>query len=87
MKHELFSDLRQSLMDELDLSRELADEEVLEVIDRVIVGSERLQYAPLEDKILLRQELFCSVRRLDVLQELLEDNTVTEIMEIGRAHV
>lgn len=83
MKHELFSDLRQSLMDELDLSRELADEEVLEVIDRVILGSERLQYAPLEDKILLRQELFCSVRRLDVLQELLEDNTVTEIMVNG----
>ena len=83
MKHELFSDLRQSLMDELDLSRELADEEVLEVIDRVILGSEKLQYAPLEDKILLRQELFCSVRRLDVLQELLEDNTVTEIMVNG----
>lgn len=83
MKHELFSDLRQSLMDELDLSRELADEEILEVIDRVILGSERLQYAPLEDKILLRQELFCSVRRLDVLQELLEDNTVTEIMVNG----
>lgn len=83
MKQELFFDLRQSLMDELDLSRELADEEVLEVIDRVILGSEKLQYAPLEDKILLRQELFCSVRRLDVLQELLEDNTVTEIMVNG----
>ncbi len=87
MKRELFSDLRQSLMDELDLSRELADEEVLEVIDRVVLGSQKLQYAPLEDKISLRQELFCSVRRLDVLQELLEDNTVTEIMVNGPDHI
>lgn len=87
MKRELFADLRQSLMDELDLSRELADEEVLEVIDRVILGSQKLQYTPLEDKIRLRQELFCSVRRLDVLQELLEDNTVTEIMVNGPDHI
>ena len=31
----------------------------------------------------LRQELFYSVRKLDVLQELIEDETVTEIMVNG----
>ena len=37
----------------------------------------------LKEKVQLRQELFHSVRKLDVLQELIEDETVTEIMVNG----
>ena len=37
----------------------------------------------LKEKVQLRQELFYSVRKLDVLQELIEDETVTEIMVNG----
>lgn len=87
MRQALFASLRQKLMEELDMSRELADEEVLEFIDRLILGSQELQYIALEEKIAFRQELFCSIRRLDVLQELIEDNTVTEIMVNGPDHI
>lgn len=83
MNQEVFASLRQGLMEELDMSREMEDEEILELIDKMILGSPQLQYMPLREKVMLRQELFCSIRRLDVLQELIEDNTVTEIMVNG----
>lgn len=81
--YEPFVVLRQRLMKEMDMSRELQDEEVLSLIDRIILDSQELQYMALEKKVNLRQKLFYSVRRLDVLQELIEDDTVTEIMVNG----
>jgi pilus assembly protein CpaF len=38
---------------------------------------------PLKEKVKLRQELFYSIRKLDVLQELIDDESVTEIMVNG----
>lgn len=81
--YEPFVVLRQRLMKEMDMSRELQDEEVLTLIDRIILNSQELQYMALEKKVNLRQKLFYSVRRLDVLQELIEDDAVTEIMVNG----
>ncbi len=82
-----FADLRRRLLEELDMSREVEDGEVLEHIDGLLLGSQGSQYRTLQEKIALRQELFYSVRRLDVLQELLEDDTVTEIMVNGPDHI
>lgn len=87
MKQEIFAQLRQKLMERLDMSRELEDGEILELIDEMILGNSALQYMALKEKIALRQELFYSIRRLDVLQELIEDNTVTEIMVNGPDHI
>lgn len=83
MKQEVFTELRRKLLEELDMSRELEDNEILELIDQMILGSQELQYMALKEKVVLRQELFYSIRRLDVLQELIEDNMVTEIMVNG----
>ncbi len=87
MDRGVFSSLRQRLMERLDMSRELEDSEILELIDEMILGGQGIQYMPLQEKIALRQELFYSIRRLDVLQELIEDNTVTEIMVNGPDHI
>ena len=87
MNREVFDDLRQRLMEELDTSRELEDSEILESIDQMILGNQKLQYMALKEKVMLRQELFYSIRRLDVLQDLMEDNTVTEIMVNGPDHI
>lgn len=87
MNREISASLRQRLLEELDMSRELEDGEILELIDRMILGEPGLQYSALQEKISLRQELFYSIRRLDVLQELIEDNTVTEIMVNGPDHI
>ena len=83
MSRELFQELRTLLMERLDLARELSDEEILEEIDDLILGRMREYCLSLKEKVQLRQELFHSVRKLDVLQELIEDETVTEIMVNG----
>ncbi|MCI8274226.1 MAG: CpaF family protein [Lachnospiraceae bacterium] len=59
------------------------DERLRECIDEEIVTENRKAPIPLEQRILLRTALFNSLRRLDVIQELLEDETVTEIMING----
>ena len=83
MSRELFQKMRRLLMERLDLSRELSDEEILEVIDDLILNQMRDSFFSLKEKVELRQELFCSVRKLDVLQELIEDEKITEIMVNG----
>ena len=83
MNKDVFRTLRQMLMEELDLSRELSDKEILDVIDELILNQMKDVRLALKEKVQLRQELFYSVRKLDVLQELVDDETVTEIMVNG----
>ena len=83
MNRETFQAIRDLLMEKLDMSREMTDREILDEIDQLILNRMRDSYISLNEKLQLRQELFYSVRRLDVLQELIEDETVTEIMVNG----
>ena len=83
MSKDTFRRLRRMLMEELDLNRELTDKEILDVIDELILDQTQNCHLVLKEKIQLRQELFYSVRKLDVLQELVDDETVTEIMVNG----
>ena len=87
MNGERFQEIRSELMKRLDLSRELTDEEILELIDRMILEDLREDGLSLSQKTGLRQRLFHSVRKLDVLQDLLDDNSVTEIMVNGPDHI
>ena len=83
MSRETFQSLIMRLMVQLVLASDLTDEEILEVIDTLILERMRDSCLSLKEKVQLRQELFHSVRKLDVLQELIEDETVTEIMVNG----
>ena len=83
MNKEIFRAFRRDLMDRLDLARELSDQEILDEIDQLILSGTPEVCLSLKEKVELRQELFHSVRKLDVLQELIEDETVTEIMVNG----
>ena len=79
--------LRGRVQDRLDLSRELQDEEVLALIDEEIMACSRSSYLLLEEKLRMQKELFHAMRRLDILQELIEDPEVTEIMVNGPDHI
>ena len=83
MNRELFKEMRGKLMEQLDLSRDLSDEKILESIDDLILNQMQEMCCPVKEKVTLRQELYYSVRKLDVLQELIDDETVTEIMVNG----
>lgn len=65
------------------MSQEIIDEKVLELIDRSLLEHPDIGYVSLEGRIRLRRELFNAVRRMDVLSDLLEDDSITEIMING----
>ena len=86
---EIREEIRSSIMEKIDFSREVPDSEVLDLIDRWLTkgGNAELFLLTLEDRKRLRQDLFHSIRRMDVLQDLLEDPEVTEIMVNGPDHI
>lgn len=71
------------VMDRMDLTRDIEDEELMEIIHGVIREEAQKDYMPLQEQIRLSRQLFHSFRKLDVLQELVEDETITEIMING----
>lgn len=70
-------------MERLDISREVPDEEILAIIDEGICERAKKQVLSLESRKKLRMEVFYSLRRLDIIQELVDDEDVTEIMVNG----
>ena len=59
------------------------DEEINEIIIKIIIEYSADHYMPLAEKKRLRLQIFASMRGLDVLQELIEDPQITEIMVNG----
>ncbi len=79
--------LIEEIREQIDLSREVSDEEVLGIIDQRIVECSKSTFISLHDKGRLRKELFHAIRRLDILQELVDDTEITEIMVNGTAPI
>lgn len=75
--------LRQQVIDNIDLSRDMEDVEIQELIDRCILKEARRYRLSLDEKTRMSREIFYSIRRLDILEELTEDPSVTEIMING----
>lgn len=87
MEGNFFADIRQELMRELDQETEWSDVQILEKIDDLVLMRTRRSRLTVNEKEQLRKELFYSVRKLDILQELLEDDQVTEIMVNGYENI
>ena len=79
--------LRGRLMEEMQDRCHMEDEKLLERIDAVIREQGRESFLPLKERIWLRGSLFDSFRRLDILQELIDDREVSEIMVNGAGNI
>lgn len=79
--------LYERVMERIDLTREMEDEELSEIIYSVLQEFSEEEYLPLKEQIRLSRRLFHSFRKLDVLQELVEDDSITEIMINGKDHI
>ena len=75
--------LHARILEQLDLTREVQDEELTQIIYRVLEEAGRQEYLPLDRKTALGRELFNAFRKLDLLEEFLEDEEITEIMING----
>lgn len=79
--------LKQKVIDEIDLSREVTDEELYDLIDHILVSYSREEYISIREKQRLRKDIFNSIRKLDILQELIEAPDITEIMVNGPENI
>ncbi len=80
-------ELHERILEELDLSRDLDDEQLMELIHKVVEEKSKEVPIPLREKALLGKELFNAFRKLDILQELIEDEEITEIMINGTDNI
>ena len=76
-------ELHEQIIARMDLSTEPTDEKLQELIHEVLEEHSQEEFIPLREKAVLGKELFNALRKLDILQELLEDETITEIMING----
>lgn len=80
-------ELYDKVLERLDLSKEVDDRQLEDLIHEVLEEVGRENYLSLKEKAVLGRELFNAFRKLDILQELTEDEEITEIMINGTDHI
>ena len=80
---EYIAGIRAMVSERLDLTRDLSDDEIREVITTIIAEKSQEKYLSLSEKKQIMDGVFNSMRGLDVLQPLVDDPSVTEIMING----
>lgn len=84
---EQVEEIKKRVLIQLDITQENDEERLLEVIDTEIICYSKEHLLSLEQRQKLRKGVFHSLRRLDVLQELLEEEDITEIMVNGAGKI
>ena len=79
--------LREHILAEIDLTREMSDTEIRAIVSEKCSIYGKQKFLKLSEQEALEQYLFHSLRKLDVLQELLDDPEITEIMVNGAKHI
>lgn len=83
MYHEIYS----LVMERMDFDRDLSDGEIYDLIDEVIVSESKSRIIQIEDRGMLKKDVFYAIRKLDVLQQFIDDSEITEIMVNGKEHI
>ncbi len=79
--------LQQEVLDSIDLTTEISDNDLLCVIDDILVVKSKENYISMQEKRRLRRDIFNSIRKLDLLQDMIDDPSITEIMVNGRKDI
>lgn len=78
-----FLELKEEIYSRLDIGTEISDEQLYAVVDECIFEKSRSRVIAISKREKLRARLFNAIKKLDILQELLEDDDITEIMING----
>lgn len=77
------NEIRQEVMNTIDLSVDVSDDEILKLIRNKIIEKSRTCPMNLSERKRVEGHVFNSLRKLDVLEDLLKDEDITEIMING----
>ena len=75
--------IKARVVERMDMAKDTSDEEILQMIDEEILSEEEPRCLSVWEKIRIQKDVFNGLRRLDVLQELVENRKITEIMING----
>lgn len=87
MKPELVREIKTLVSSSVDMKKDTSDEEIEELIAKAVFEKSKHLYLTLTEKQILIRDVFNSMRRLGILQPLLEDTNITEIMVNGPEHI
>ena len=79
---DIFAHLKEDIMSKIEPGADMSEDEVWEAIDRSMDGPDTAVLS-FREKAVYRKKLFNEIRRLDILQELIDDDDITEIMING----
>ncbi len=82
-REKLIREIRKTINENIDFKKDNSDDEVRELITGAVFEKARQTYIGIKDKQDIIETLFNAVRKLDILQPILDDNTITEIMING----
>lgn len=83
MNNKLLSEIKQSINEKIDLKCDLTDEDILEIVEKTVFEKSKEVILGVNEKKELVSAVFNSLRRLDILQPVLENPEITEIMING----
>ncbi len=82
-KEELIKEIKQIVSDNINIEKDCNDDEIEELIREIVFEKAKSYYLSITEKQEIISTVFNSMRRLDILQPILEDPSVTEIMING----
>lgn len=80
-------EIRSRVIGGLSMEHEITETKLLSTISEEVLSEDRKEYIRLRERKQLRRNVFNSIRRMDVLQDLLEDEEITEIMVNGAKRI
>lgn len=83
----LRDEIKQRVLDRIDLTREISDDEILSLIREEIIWKSSGKAISLPERSRIEKDIFNSLRKLDVLQDLLDEEGITEIMINGADNI
>lgn len=86
-ERELVETIRKKVLDRLEYEQESSDEKIEEWITYYLEEESKQSFLPYYRRVLLGKEIFYSLRKLDILQPLLENPHITEIMVNGTERI
>ncbi len=87
MNTPLVKDLRDAVLSGINLNRDLSKSELYTLIDEALHQHPHVNYLTFEAASELKHQVYNSIYGLDVLQELIDDDSISEIMVNGYNHI
>lgn len=83
----LQKEIYQAVMDKMHFEKDISDREIALLIDEVIVSESKVKTIEIAERGKLKKDIFYAIRKLDVLQQFLDNPEITEIMVNGKDHI